>query len=107
MRRTVLVLALAVTGVLLPATASADTRPPGCASHFRTPDVRERTINRDTYLHEMSNPPVCSPHGPVLGTMRAGSHFRVYHADPYEPLWCYGYSVQLGRTGYVLCEAYD
>ncbi|MDQ3578571.1 MAG: hypothetical protein M3443_13460 [Actinomycetota bacterium] len=37
----------------------------------------------------------------------ANSTFRVYYADPYSPLWCYGYSVQIARTGYILCEAYD
>jgi hypothetical protein len=108
------VLLAALVALLLPTAVPAaadvsvqDTRPPQCASHFKDPNPRQRTVIRDTYLHEMSNPPVCSPHGPILGTLRAGSTFVVYHADPYEPLWCYGYSWQLGRTGYILCEAYN
>jgi hypothetical protein len=94
----------------VPASADVsvqDTRPPQCSGRFKDPNPRQRTIIRDTNLHEMSNPPVCSPHGPYLGALRAGSTFVVYHADPYEPLWCYGYSWQLARTGYILCEAYD
>lgn len=106
-----LVLAAALTVglsvVAVPDVATADTRPPGCAHHFKDPNPRQRTIIRDTNMHEMSNPPVCAPHGPYLGALRAGSTFVVYHADPYEPLWCYGYSWQIARTGYILCEAYD
>jgi hypothetical protein len=84
-----------------------DTRPAGCSWRFKDPNVRERTINRYTYLHEMSNPPTCSPHGPILGTLSPNSTFRVYYADPYEPSWCYGYSVQIARLGYILCDAYN
>lgn len=84
-----------------------DTRPPGCSSHFKDPNPRQRTVNRDTNMHEMSNPPVCAPHGPYLGALSKGSTFIVYYADPYAPLWCYGYSWQIARTGYILCEAYD
>jgi len=106
-----LVAAAAVTVAAGTATAAPagiqDTRPPGCSSHFKDPDPRQRTINRDTNLHEMSNPPVCAPHGPYLGALRKDSTFVVYYADPYEPLWCYGYSWQLAKTGYILCEAYD
>jgi hypothetical protein len=87
-------------------TMSADL-PPGCEQYAGTINVRERRLNRDSYLHQMSNAPTCSPHGPVLGTMKKGSTFRVYYADRREPLWCYGYSVQLARKGYMLCEAYD
>jgi hypothetical protein len=83
------------------------TRPPGCGSHFKDRDPRERTVNKASVLHEMSNPPVCSPHGPVLGNMIATSHFVVYYADPGDPLWCYGYSVQLAKDGYMLCSDYD
>lgn len=108
-----LALAAAVLVGLAPGVASAseltttDTRPPGCSHHFKDPNPRQRTIIRDTNMHEMSNPPVCAPHGPYLGALRAGSTFIVYHADPYAPLWCYGYSWQIARTGYILCEAYD
>jgi len=84
-----------------------DTRPPGCSYRFKDPNVRVRTINRDTYMHEMSNPPVCAPHGPILGTLSRGSTFRVYYSDPYATYWCYGYSVQIARLGYILCDAYD
>lgn len=84
-----------------------DTRPPGCSYRFKDPNVRVRTINRYTYMHEMSNPPVCAPHGPILGTLSPGSTFRVYYADPYSPYWCYGYSVQIARLGYILCDAYN
>ncbi|MBB4909912.1 hypothetical protein [Actinophytocola algeriensis] len=110
MLKVLLAAAIALVPAAVPASADVsvqDTRPPECASHFKDPNPRQRTINRDTNLHEMSNPPVCSPHGPYLGALRAGSTFIVYHADPYEPLWCYGYSWQLARTGYILCEAYD
>jgi hypothetical protein len=110
MLKVLLAAALALVPAAVPASADVsvqDTRPPGCSSHFKDPNPRQRTIIRDTNLHEMSNPPVCSPHGPYLGVLRAGSTFVVYHADPYEPLWCYGYSWQLARTGYILCEAYD
>ncbi|MPZ84296.1 MAG: hypothetical protein GEV28_29410 [Actinophytocola sp.] len=109
-----LVAATAVTLIGGTATAApsgdvgtADTRPPGCSSHFKDPNPRQRTINRDTNMHEMSNPPVCSPHGPYLGALRDGSTFIVYYADPVETYWCYGYSWQIARTGYILCEAYD
>ncbi|MCP9490773.1 MAG: hypothetical protein MSC31_13000 [Solirubrobacteraceae bacterium MAG38_C4-C5] len=85
---------------------SADL-PAGCEKYAGTINVRERRVNRDSYLHVMSNAPKCSPHGPNLGTMKKGSTFRVYFADSREPLWCYGYSVQLARKGYMLCEAYD
>ncbi|MDQ3401784.1 MAG: hypothetical protein M3548_00090 [Actinomycetota bacterium] len=97
------------TSVAVPAEVSlmADTRPSGCSWRFKDPNPRERRINRNTYMHEMSNPPTCAPHGPILGTLSANSTFRVYYADPYSPSWCYGYSVQIARTGYILCEAYD
>lgn len=108
---------MAMAMALAPGVASAsdlttdlttmDTRPPGCSHHFKDPNPRERTIIRDTNMHEMSNPPVCAPHGPYIGALRAGSTFIVYYADPYAPLWCYGYSWQIARTGYILCEAYD
>jgi hypothetical protein len=88
-------------------TTMDDTRPPGCSSHFKDPNPRQRTVNRDTNMHEMSNPPVCAPHGPYLGALSKGSTFIVYYADPYATLWCYGYSWQIARTGYILCEAYD
>jgi hypothetical protein len=112
---TLLVAAAAVTVIGGTATAApagdvgtaADTRPPGCSSHFKDPDPRQRTVNRDTNMHEMSNPPVCAPHGPYLGALSKNSTFIVYYADPVEPLWCYGYSWQIARTGYILCEAYD
>ncbi len=84
-----------------------DTRPPGCSWRFKDPNVRYRTINRYTYMHEMSNPPVCAPHGPILGTLSPGSTFRVYYSDPHATYWCYGYSVQIARLGYILCDAYD
>jgi hypothetical protein len=84
-----------------------DTRPPGCSSHFKDPNPRQRTVNTNANMHEMSNPPVCSPHGPYLGVLSKGSTFIVYYADPVEPLWCYGYSWQIAKTGYILCEAYD
>lgn len=87
-------------------TMSADL-PPGCEQYAGTINVRERRLNRNSYLHQMSNAPKCSPHGPNLGTMKTGSTFRVYYADRREPQWCYGYSVQLARKGYMLCEAYD
>lgn len=86
---------------------AAGTRDPRCSAHFRTRNPRTRVINKEAYLHEMSNYPVCSPHGPNLGTMHTGSHFIVYYADPSEHFWCYGYSVQLARDGYVLCSDYD
>jgi hypothetical protein len=101
---------VAVTAFAGTATAdvgTADTRPPGCSSHFKDPNPRQRTVNRDTNMHEMSNPPVCAPHGPYLGALAQGSTFIVYYADPYAPLWCYGYSWQIAKTGYILCEAYD
>lgn len=110
MMKVLLAAAIALVPAAIPADAAAstqDTRPPGCASHFKDPNPRQRTVNRDTNMHEMSNPPVCSPHGPYIGALRAGSTFIVYYADPAEPLWCYGYSWQLARTGYILCEAYD
>src|SRR6476469_4902586 len=110
MLKVLLAAVIALVPAALPADAGAsvqDTRPPGCSSHFKDPNPRQRTIIRDTTLPEMSNPPVCSPHGPYLGALRAGSTFVVYYADPAEPLWCYGYSWQLARTGYILCEAYD
>jgi hypothetical protein len=111
-----LVAASALTMTSIGVTANAapsgdvttmDTRPPGCSSHFKDPNPRQRTVNRDTNMHEMSNPPVCAPHGPYLGALSRGSTFIVYYADPYSPLWCYGYSWQIARTGYILCEAYD
>jgi hypothetical protein len=77
--------------------------PAGCSNHCKAIDVRSRTINKNTYLHEMSLN--CVPYGPVDGTMVQGSHFDVYFSDPYEPSWCYGYSVQLARKGYVLCSS--
>lgn len=119
MNRAISAIALAVAavgvGLGVPAAHAAtpgdvtinDTRPPGCSWRFRDPNPRERVLNRATYLHEMSNPPTCAPHGPTLGQPDKGSHFIVYYADPYARLWCYGYSVQLGKTGYILCEAYD
>lgn len=77
--------------------------PAGCGNHCKAIDVRRRTINKDTYLHEMSAN--CVPYGPVDGTMSLNSHFDVYFSDPYEPNWCYGYSLQLARKGYVLCSS--
>jgi hypothetical protein len=111
---TALAVALVGLGVSPPTALAAssggfmasDPRPPGCAWRFKDPNPRERVLNRATYLHEMSNPPTCSPHGPTLGQPDKGSHFTVYYADPREPLWCYGYSVQLNRTGYIRCDAY-
>lgn len=99
------VVALTLFGA--PAPASADTRPSGCSHRFKDPNPRQRTVNRTTNMHEMSNPPVCAPHGPYIGALSQGSTFIVYHADPRSPLWCYGYSWQIARTGYILCEAYD
>jgi hypothetical protein len=108
---TAVVLLLALPGVANAAPAgdvhTADTRPPGCEFKFQDPNPRERVVNKETVIHEMSNPPVCSPHGPHIGTLSAQSHFVVYYADPQEPLWCYGYSVQIARTGYILCGDYD
>jgi hypothetical protein len=106
------VLTMTSTGVAANAAPSGDvtvmdTRPPGCSSHFEDPNPRQRTVNRNTNMHEMSNPPVCSPHGPYLGLLSQGSTFIVYYNDPAEPLWCYGYSWQIAKTGYILCEAYD
>ena len=89
------------------ATTLDDTRPSGCSHRFLDPNPRDRTVNRDTYLHEMSNPPVCAPSGPILGTLSKDSTFRLYYADPLNAAWCYGYSVQIARTGYILCEAYS
>ena len=91
------------------AVASADdagTRPPECSRWFGDPNVRERIIDKQggTYLHEMSNPPICAASGPLLGTMNYRSRFNVYYADP-RGSWCYGFSVQLGRRGYVLCSS--
>jgi hypothetical protein len=83
--------------------ADASDLPPGCANHWKEPNVRDRTINRETYLHEMSAN--CVPYGPIDGNLPAPSTFRLYFADPYEPAWCYGYSVNLARKGYVLCDA--
>jgi hypothetical protein len=82
--------------------ASCDL-PPGCGHHCKAINSRTRVINKDTYLHEMS--PACVPYGPVNGTVPQGSHFNVYFSDPYEPLWCYGYSVNLARKGYILCSS--
>ncbi len=104
------VTAMAGTATAAPAGdvgALDDTRPPGCSSHFKDPNPRQRTVNTDAVMHEMSNPPVCSPHGPYLGVLSKGSTFIVYYADPVEPLWCYGYSWQIARTGYILCQDYD
>jgi len=98
---------LVMSAVPAVATTQDDTRPPGCSHRFQDPNPRDRTINRDTYMHEMSNPPVCAPSGPILGTLSNNSTFRVYYADPLNPVWCYGYSVQIARTGYILCEAYS
>src|SRR3954452_19995683 len=67
------------------------TRPPGCSSHFKTENIRARTINKNTNMHEMSNPPTCSPHGAYLGMLPTGSEFLVYYADPVESNWCYGW----------------
>ncbi|MGQ0841862.1 hypothetical protein [Actinokineospora sp.] len=103
----------AIATVLSAAPAQAsdfttmDTRPGGCSWRFKDPNPRQRTINRDTYMHEMSNPPVCAPHGPILGTLSRGSTFIVYYADSRSPYWCYGYSWQIARTGYILCDAYN
>lgn len=94
--------ALAPTGSAV-IMADASDLPPGCANHWKTPNVRERRLTRNTYLHEMSNN--CVPYGPINGTVLANSIFRLYFADPYEPAWCYGYSVNLARKGYVLCDA--
>ncbi|MDQ3578570.1 MAG: hypothetical protein M3443_13455 [Actinomycetota bacterium] len=60
------------TSVAVPAEASlmADTRPSGCSWRFKVPNPHERRINRNTYMHEMSNPPTCAPHGPILGTLK-------------------------------------
>ena len=85
-----LVAAGAVTAMAGTATAAPagdvgaldDTRPPGCSSHFKDPNPRQRTVNTDAVMHEMSNPPVCSPHGPYLGVLSKGSTFIVYYADP-------------------------
>ncbi len=86
----------------LAATAGPEDLPPGCQNHWKTPDVRERSPDRDTYLHTMSN--ACYANGPINGTVPANSTFRLYFADPYQPSWCYGYSVNLAKKGYVLCE---
>ena len=99
-------------GIAVPAAATASDdpgeRPAGCSSHFGDPNVRERTINSSgADLHNMSNPPTCSPHGPYMGHLSPGSHFNVYYADPAEPNWCYGYSIQLARKGYILCSDYS
>ncbi len=110
MLKVLLAAAILLVPAAVPASADVsvqDTRPPECSSRFKDPNPRQRTIIRDTNMHEMSNPPVCSPHGPYIGALRAGSTFIVYHADPYEPYWCYGYSWQIARTGYILCDAYD
>jgi hypothetical protein len=85
----------------------AGTRPPGCSSHFKDRNIRVRTINKDSNMHEMSNPPVCSPHGPILGMVRDGTEFHVYYADPSDSNWCYGWSAYLNRRGYILCSDYS
>jgi hypothetical protein len=85
-----------------PMTGPGDL-PPGCSNHWKTPDVRVRNVARDTYIHEMSNN--CVPYGPVDGTVPASSTFRLYFADPYDANWCYGYSVNLSKLGYVECDA--
>lgn len=85
------------------AVAGPEDLPAGCGYRWRDPNVRTRTINRDTYLHRMSDR--CYPNGPVNGTVKQGSTWRVYFADPYQPSWCYGYSVNLARKGYILCDA--
>ncbi|HEX2571780.1 MAG TPA: hypothetical protein VH877_19645 [Polyangia bacterium] len=65
--------------------------------------MRTRYITVDgAYLHMMSNS--CVPYGPINGSMSINSTFMLYFSDPYEPSWCYGYSVQLAKKGYVLCQ---
>lgn len=79
------------------------TRPPNCSEYFRDRNPRIREIDASppgAHLHEMSDR--CFPHGQYLGTMRDGSVFIVYYADPRYPYWWYGYSAQLDRRGYVL-----
>jgi hypothetical protein len=83
--------------------ADAGDLPSGCSNHWKTPDVRIRYMERETYIHGMSNN--CVPYGPVNGSVPKDSTFRLYFSDPYEPAWCYGYSVNLSKLGYVLCDA--
>lgn len=87
--------------------APAASLPPGCSDHDKTPDVRQRTANRDTYLHEMSA--ACYPNGPVDGTVPNQSTFRLYWQDTqgthHNDAYCYGYSVNLGKLGFILCDA--
>jgi hypothetical protein len=91
------------TGSIQQAASCLTDLPPGCCNHWKDPNVRTRYINKaNAYLHMMSNN--CVPYGPINGTMSLNSTFMLYFSDPYEPYWCYGYSVQLAKKGYVLCE---
>jgi hypothetical protein len=108
--RSVGVLAVSVAAlVAVPIFAIADpagTRPPGCSSHFKDRDVRERTIDAPppgALIHEMSND--CAASGPHIGTLSPGSHFWLYYADTVQSYMCYGYSYQIGRNGYVYCAS--
>ena len=85
------------------AAVSASDLPPGCGNHWKDPDPRTRHLKSETYMHEMSTS--CVPYGPIDGSVSSGSTFIVYFSDPFEPNWCYGYSWQLARKGYVLCGA--
>lgn len=87
------------------ALASGADLPAGCEYKAKPINSRARKVRADTYIHRMSNAPNCSPHGPIDGTAKADSTFNVYFSDAREPEWCYGYSVNAGIKGYVLCSA--
>jgi len=84
-------------------TMSADL-PPGCEQYAGAINSRQRIVKGDTYIHRMSDAPNCIPYGPINGTAFANSTFNVYYSDRRYPNWCYGYSVNAGVKGYVLCE---
>ncbi len=92
-----------MAAVPLAAAAAPDNRPAHCSYRFRDANPRERKIDVDnTQMHAMSDR--CFPDGPYLGRLSKGSTFIVYHADPIQPSWCYGYSWQIAKKGYILCS---